>query len=151
MAITRYQPASDLFRPLMDDFFAPFNRMGSSMRTPDTDVMETEDHIRVTTELPGMRAEDIDVSLENNILTISGEKKAEREESDERHNYHLTERRWGRFSRAFVLPREVEADRIEASYRDGVLTVSIPKSERAKPRRIEIRGNGETQQVESGR
>jgi len=85
-----------------------------------------------------MRNEDINVSLENNILTISGEKKEHREEGSEKEQYHLSERRWGRFSRAFVLPREVEAERIEARYENGVLTLSIPKSERAKPRRIEV-------------
>lgn len=138
MAITRYQPSSDLFHPLLDDFLAPFNRLGSTMRTPDTDVVEAADGIQVRVELPGMRNEDIDVSLENSILTISGEKKEYREEGGEKEQYHLSERRWGRFSRVFVLPREVEAERIEARYENGVLTLSIPKSERAKPRRIEV-------------
>lgn len=150
MAITRYQPASDLFRPFVDDFFPPFARMGSNMRTPETDVMETEDEIRVVCELPGMRSEDISVSLENNILTISGEKREERDEKDEKGTFHLTERRWGKFSRAFVLPREVEADRIQAEYREGLLTVTVPKSERAKPRRIEVRADGEARNVSTG-
>lgn len=150
MSITRYQPSSDLFRPLLDDFFAPLSRMGSTMRTPDTDVVESENEIKVVAELPGMSAEQIDVSLENNILTISGEKEETRERQGEKAQYHLSERRWGRFSRAFVLPREVESDRIEAVFKDGVLTLSIPKSERAKPRRIEVSSQDESRRVEPG-
>lgn len=151
MAVTRYQPTSDIFRPVLDDFFAPFNRMGSTMRTPDTDVVETEDEIRVVAELPGMRADDIDLSLENNILTVSGEKVQENREGSEKENYHLSERRWGRFSRAFVLPRDVESDGIRADFREGVLTITIPKSEKAKPRRIEVSahdGDGEVRSNE---
>lgn len=151
MAVTRYQPASDMFRPLMDDFFAPLNRMGSSMRTPDTDVVESEDQIRVIAEIPGMNRDDLNVSLENNILTISGEKTEEREEGSEKQNYHLSERRWGRFSRAFVLPREVEADEISANYQNGVLTVTVPKSEKARPRQIQIEGNGQAREVGTGK
>lgn len=149
MAVTRYRPVSDLFRPF-DDFLGPFMRMGSTMRTPDTDVLETAHEIRVVTELPDMEPEDIDISLENNILTISGEKTMERTEGDENATYHLSERRWGKFSRSFVLPREVEQDRIDAQFRNGVLTITIPKSEKAKPRRISIRNGGETQRVEAG-
>lgn len=147
MAVTRYQPSSDLFRPFFDDMLTPFMRMGSTMRVPDTDVAETRDEIRVVCELPGMRADQVELSLENNVLTISGEKREEREEGREEDRYHLTERRWGRFSRSFVLPREVDSDRIEASFDSGVLTITIPKSERARPRRIEVRGsaNGEQQ------
>jgi HSP20 family protein len=149
MAITRYQPSTDLFRPFFEDF-APFGRMGSSMRVPDTDVIERENEIRVICELPGMRAEDVELSLENNVLTISGEKHEEREEGSDGDTYHMSERRWGRFSRSFVLPREVEQDRIEASFDNGVLSVTIPKSEKARRRRIEIRGtDGQPKRVEA--
>jgi HSP20 family protein len=88
-----------------------------------------------------MQAEDVDLSLEDNVLTISGEKQVEREEGSETDTYHMSERRWGRFSRTFVLPREVEQERIEANFENGVLTVTIPKSEKARRRRIEIRGS----------
>jgi HSP20 family protein len=149
MPISRYQPATDLFRPFFDDF-SPFGRMGSSMRVPDTDVVERENEIRVVCELPGMQAEDVDLSLEGNVLTISGEKLLEREEGSESDTYHMSERRWGRFSRTFVLPREVEQERIEATFENGVLTVTIPKSEKARRRRIEIRGSdGEAKRVEA--
>jgi HSP20 family protein len=150
MAITRYQPTSDLFRPIFDDLLTPFGRMGSSMRVPDTDVIERENEIRVVCELPGMHAEEVELSLENNILTISGQKEERREERTEQDTYHLSERRWGRFSRSFVLPREVEQEQIRATFQDGVLTVVIPKSERARRRRIDIQGDGQTRQVEAG-
>lgn len=137
MAITRYSPASDLFRPFFDDVITPFGRMGSSMRVPDTDVIEEENEIRVVCELPGMTTEEVELSLENNVLTISGEKTEKREQRTGE-TYHISERRWGRFSRSFVLPREVDQERIEASFKNGVLAVTIPKSEKARRRKIEI-------------
>jgi HSP20 family protein len=141
MAITRYQPSSDLFRPFFDDLMPPLGRLGSSMRVPDTDVVERENEIEVICELPGMHPDEIELSLETNLLTISGEKTETREEgAREGETYHLMERRWGRFSRSFVLPREVEQDQISAHFEDGVLTVTVPKSQRARPRRIEIGG-----------
>lgn len=141
MAITQYRPASDLFAPFFDDFLSrPVGgRTSNLMRAPEADVLETEKEIRVHLEMPGMRGEEIDIGLENNILTISGEKSQERVENDEKNTWHLTERRYGKFSRSFVLPRDVESDAIEASFEDGVLKVVIPKSERARRRRIDVR------------
>ena len=143
MAITRYQPSTDLFRSFFDDVITPFGRMGSSMRVPDTDVVERENEIQVVCELPGLRREEVELSLENNVLTISGEKHEEGHLGGEGDTYHLSERRWGRFSRSFVLPREVDQDRINAHFENGVLTVSIPKSEKARRRKIEIGSEGE--------
>jgi HSP20 family protein len=139
MAITRYRPATEPFNALLDDVLVPFARMGSSMRMPETDVVERQNEIRVICELPGMQEDQVEVSMENNVLTISGEKSDERVQGEEGHTYHLSERRWGRFSRSFVLPREVDQERIEAEFRNGVLTVTIPKSEKARRRRIEVR------------
>jgi HSP20 family protein len=150
MTITRYQPSTELFRSLFDDALTPFGRMGSSMRVPDTDVVERENAIQVMCELPGMSREEVELNLENNILTISGEKQETREDQ-KGETYHLSERRWGRFSRSFVLPREVDQERIEAHFENGVLTVTIPKSERARRRRIEITPNGGSEKLESGR
>jgi HSP20 family protein len=148
MAISRYQPTTDLFRPFLDELMAPTTRMG--MRVPDTDVVEFENEIRVICELPGMKPEDINLELENNVLTISGEKHESREEGEDDGSYHLTERRWGRFTRSFVLPREVEQDRIEAHYQEGILTIAVPKSESARRRRIEIQGgNDHGRRIES--
>jgi HSP20 family protein len=152
MAIRRYQAATDPFRPFFDDMLVPFARMGSSMRMPDTDVIERENEIQVICELPGMRKDEVEISLENNVLTITGEKHEQRTEGDEKSTYHMSERRWGRFSRSFVLPREVDQERIEARFEDGVLAITIPKSERARPRRIEIGTSaGQTDGGDGGR
>jgi len=112
--------------------------MVGPMRMPETDVTESESEIRVSTEIPGLRPEDIRVELENNVLTIAGEKKDEREEHQEEGRFHLAERRWGEFTRSFVLPREVKGDQIHADYNNGVLTISIPKAESARRRRIDV-------------
>ena len=141
MAITQYRPSNDLLAPFFEDFFGrPGNggRMANLLRAPEADVVETEKEIEVHLEMPGMKSDQIDISLENNILSISGEKRQERTEGDEGNRWHLTERRYGQFSRSFVLPRDVDPDAIEARFEDGVLRVVIPKSEKARRRRIDI-------------
>jgi HSP20 family protein len=122
---------------------------GNLMRAPETDVVETEREIRVIVEMPGLKRENIEVDVENNVLTIRGEKKEERTEG-EQGKWHLAERRYGTFARSFVLPRDVDADNIQARFEDGVLSVSIPKSERARRRRIDVGGNQGAQQVGTG-
>ncbi len=137
---------------LLDQFLGQgggARRNANLMRAPETDVVETEREIRVVTEMPGLKRENIEVDVENNVLTIRGEKREERTEG-EQGKYHLAERRYGTFTRSFVLPRDVDADRIGAAFEDGVLTVSIPKSEKARRRRIDVGGNAGAQQVEGG-
>ncbi len=119
---------------------------GNLMRAPETDVVETEREIRVVAEMPGLRRENIEIDVENNVLTIRGEKREQRTEG-EQGRWHLAERRYGTFTRSFVLPRDVDADGIQASFQDGVLTVSVPKSEKARRRRIEIGGEAGQQQL----
>jgi HSP20 family protein len=121
----------------------------SLMRAPETDVVETEREIRVQVEMPGLKRDHIEVDVENNVLTIRGEKREERTEGQEG-RYHLAERRWGTFARSFVLPRDVDADNIQASFEDGVLTVRIPKSEKARRRKIDVGATAEAQQVGTG-
>lgn len=149
MAITRWEPSTDLFRPFFEDFMTAGARLG--MRSIDTDVIETEGEIRVVCEMPGMNPEDIEVELENHVLTLHGEKQEQHEEGgDEGASYHLRERRWGRFTRSFVLPREVEQEQIRAHYENGILTVAIPKSEKARRRRIEVsHGNGPAKRIDA--
>ena len=132
---------TDPFDQLVDTMFARGGRSAGTglMRAPETDVVETEKEIRVVTEMPGLRRDDIEIDVENNVLTIRGEKREQRTEG-EQGKYHLAERRYGTFSRSFVLPRDVDAENIGASFQDGVLTVTVPKSERARRRRIEIGG-----------
>ena len=153
MAITPYRPTTDLFGSMLEDVLRPTagwgGRMGGLLRAPEADVVETENEIRVTVELPGMQGDDIDVDLENNVLTISGEKQDVREEKDEKNTWHLSERRYGKFSRSFVLPRDLDSENIQARFEDGVLNVTIPKSERARRRRVEIQSSGGQKRVEA--
>lgn len=104
--------------------------------TPAVEVRESADAIEVTAELAGVKPSDVHVDYEDGVLTVRGEKSYERSSEDERRHVH--ERRYGSFARAFTLPREVEVDEISANFQDGVLTVRIPKAERAKGRKIEI-------------
>lgn len=105
--------------------------------TPALDIYEDKDKYVAKAELPGLKNEDIDVSLEGNTLTISGERKQE-EERKEGDTYR-SERYFGRFQRSVTLPARVDASKIQATYKDGVLTVSIPKTEEAKPKQIEVK------------
>jgi HSP20 family protein len=123
---------------VFDQFFGKAGTMTGPWM-PMVDIRETKDAIEVVAELPGMRPEEVEVSVENNILSISGEKKQELAESGDGADYHLIERRCGRFERSFTLPRTVDADKIAARVEHGLLTITLPKAEAAKPRRVEIR------------
>jgi len=104
--------------------------------SPALDVYQDKDHVYVKVELPGMRREDIDISLQDGSLTISGER---RQESEAREGETFrSERFFGRFHRTVALPTEVTADRVTATYKDGILLVQLPKSEEAKPKQIEV-------------
>jgi HSP20 family protein len=103
---------------------------------PAVDVAEMRNEIVVNVEAPGMHSEEFDISVSEGKLTIRGEKKQDRIEKEE--NYHLIERRYGTFSRSISLPQEVVGDKISASYKNGVLTVTLPKSERTKKKEIKI-------------
>lgn len=152
MAITQYRPSGDLFTPFFEDLFGRpgiGGRMSNLLRAPEADVVETEKEIQVYLEMPGMKPDEIDLGLENNILTISGEKRQERTEENEQNTWHLSERRYGQFSRSFVLPRDVEAEGINASFEDGVLRVVIPKSEKARRRKIDITSGVGRQRVDA--
>jgi len=110
---------------------------------PAVDVFEEADAIRIVAEVPGVKPEEIKISLESNLLTIHGTKQQEAEEKTER--VHHYERTYGAFERSFTLPASVEPNDIRANYDNGVLTLTLPKSEKAKPRQIEVQvGNGKT-------
>ena len=152
MALTRYTPRrgrslspwrelevmSDRLTRMFDQSSWPTTQQNGGTWFPPVNVEETADELVLTAELPGMTRDDIDLELENNILTISGQKKEEREENEER-RFHLWERTYGSFQRSFTLPRTVEADKIEARFKDGILHIHMPKQEEAKGRKISIR------------
>lgn len=110
------------------------------------DVAENEDAFIVKASIAGVVPDDIDVTISDNVLTVKGEIKADETVEDEQ--YHLRERRFGTFSRSITLPVPVNADAVEATYEQGVLTLNIPKAEELKPRRIQIKHNGDTKVLE---
>ena len=103
---------------------------------PAVDILETPEAYEVKAELPGIPKEDVHITVENNILTLKGERKFEKDETKE--NYHRIERTYGAFARSFNLPTRVDQERVEAKFDNGVLTISVPKAAEAKPKRIEI-------------
>jgi len=107
--------------------------------TPALDVHEDADNFIIRAELPGLKREDIEVSLQDGALVISGERKTEK--ADEGVEIHRQERYYGKFQRALTLPTPVAADKIKAQYKDGVLTVTLPKAEEAKPKKIDVSVN----------
>lgn len=150
MAIMRYSPRVGFASPWRDleevsnrlarlfDESAFTGTTGTNGGTwlPAVNVEETKDDIILSAELPGMDKDNISIDLENNVLTISGEKAEERTEGEEDRRYHLWERRYGSFQRSFTLPRTVKADDIRASFDNGVLRVRMPKVAEAKGRKI---------------
>lgn len=105
---------------------------------PSVDLSETEKAVEVRMDLPGVKRKEIDIQINNNLLTVSGEREVEKEEKGK--TYHRVERRTGRFSRSFALPCAVAEDRVSAEYKDGILTITMPKTEEAQARKIEVKG-----------
>jgi HSP20 family protein len=104
---------------------------------PRADICETDDNFSVNVEVPGIKREDVKINLENHVLSISGENKQEKEEKGKK--FHRVERYYGCFSRSFSLPENVDEEKIDAVFKDGMLTLTIPKKEVAKPKAIEIK------------
>ncbi len=104
--------------------------------TPPVDIYETADDLVIKAELPGLATEDVSVRVEDNVLTLKGERK--RKEEVGREKYHLIERSYGHFQRSFVLPNNVEREKVQAKFRDGILFIAIPKFKRIRPKKIAI-------------
>jgi HSP20 family protein len=104
--------------------------------SPSVDILETDEALTVRADLPGVRIEDIDIRVENQTLTISGSRKFEKEESVK--GYHRIERSYGEFVRSFAVPSTVDTDKVAADYKNGVLTVTMPRKESAKPRQVKV-------------
>jgi HSP20 family protein len=152
MTITRYTRRSPVLSPWheLEDMTTRLNRLfgdpGSGeashrvLWSPAVNVAETKEDLRLTAELPGMSIEDIEIEVENNVLSLRGEKRQEEEKDDRR--YHVWERSYGSFERSFTLPRTVKADEISADFKDGILHVRMPKAAEAKSRKIAIKSEG---------
>lgn len=104
---------------------------------PLVDISEDDKEYLIKAELPGLKKDDVHISVEKGVLTITGERKFEKEEKDRKH--HRVERAYGSFVRTFIVPDDAEADKVAAQFKDGLLTIHIPKSEQAKPKQIEVR------------
>ena len=146
MTIMRWRPVRDIvsiqdeMNRMFDGFFGKkpqrWFEPEEGLWSPTVDVSEDKDNIMLTAEVPGLKKEDIKLSVQDNVLTISGEKKQEKEEKDA--DYHRLERSFGSFCRSFTLPTPVQPDKIKASYKEGVLKVTLPKTEEVKPKEIPI-------------
>jgi HSP20 family protein len=130
----------NLDRLFSDDVFAPFGSAGEGIErsgwTPAVDIRETEDAFVFTAELPGLEKSDVHITVENKVLTLSGERAWA--EEDEKNSYRRIERAYGSFSRSFSLPNAVDASKVEANFKGGLLTIKVAKAEEVKPREIEI-------------
>jgi len=141
MAIIRWEPARELASMEIDRLNRMFSEFYeetfSRAWVPAVDIYETDRHeVVLKAELPDMRREDINVTFENGVLTLKGERKFEQEVKKE--NFQRIERRHGSFSRSFTLPKTVDAGKISASYKDGVLTIRLPQREEARPKQIAV-------------
>src|SRR4029453_2111121 len=119
---------------------------GGRVWAPALDISERKDAYVVTVEVPGINAEDLDITLEDGLLTIQGERQFTQESAEQQ--FHRVERRYGSFRRSITLPSQVRADAIEASFENGVLEVVVPKPEEAKPKRISVKAGGSRQEVQ---
>jgi HSP20 family protein len=146
MAITRWDPFRDLsiLQERMNRVFEDAAVRGwkndepsaTTSWSPAVDIYETDSEIMVQAELPGVDRKDIALQLENNVLTLKGDRRFEKETNQE--NYHRIERSYGGFSRAFTIPTIVDEDKIRADYRDGILKIALPKKEQVKAKQIKI-------------
>ena len=144
MAIVRWIPKrpfdfSEEIQRMWEDFLPSQGTGRETMWQPRVDINETKDSILVNAELPGLTDKDVKITLKENHLVISGEKKGEEEHDEE--NYHCCERRYGKFERAFVLSTEVVAEKAEAKVKDGVLKIKLPKAEKVKAKEITIKAS----------
>ena len=146
--VTAWHPVSDLaseFMNMQREIDRMFDRFSggtlddgiTSTWLPAVDIIENENDYLVKVELPGVDKNGVKITINDDVLTIRGEKKQEREKKDD--NYHRVERSYGSFQRSFTLPSSVQSEKIEASYDNGILTVMLPKAEEAKPKEIEVK------------
>jgi HSP20 family protein len=138
-----------LFGPLdrLLEQFSQVSTIGMANIMPKIDVVETDKNIEITAEMPGLKEDDVEVSLVDNVLTIRGEKKAEQERDEQ--NYHVTERLYGSFYRAIELPAGIDPSSVEASTANGVLKITIPKPARSETQKIPVKKSEDTKAAKS--
>ncbi|MCD6334492.1 MAG: Hsp20/alpha crystallin family protein [Candidatus Latescibacteria bacterium] len=144
MALVQWRPRGSLdirdeINRLFGGFLSDFPWRGDELEGawfPKVDISETKNDLVVTADLPGLKLDDVSIHIENNVLTLKGEKK--KEEEKEGTNYYRVERSSGKFTRSFALPNTVDANKVKATFKDGVLTVTLAKTEAAKGKRIPI-------------
>lgn len=136
MSLTQFDPLANL--RVFEDAFTRFLSEPTSNRpwSPSVDIYETENELVLKADLPEVKLDDIDVRVENQTLTIAGERKFEKENSNK--GYHRIERNYGQFVRSFAVPNTFDTEHISAEYHNGVLSVTLPKKEAAKPRQVKI-------------
>jgi HSP20 family protein len=145
MNVIKYDPFREL-RSLQDEMTRLFAGVAPSNReefmsggwVPNVDIYENQDHLVLEADLPGMNRDDIDLSIENNIITLRGERKFEKKADGD--SFHRVERSYGTFTRSFTLPQTVSAEGAQADFKNGILRVTLPKREETKARRIEVSG-----------
>ena len=151
--MTRFGPLAEMMtlreamNNLLEESFVPPTAGRGQALTMPLDVAETADAFIVEASLPGIKPEDLDITLENNVLTISGEVRQEHS-SGEKPNYHRIERRYGRVQRSISLPTQVAADQVQATLNNGILRLEVPKAETVKPRKITVSGGGQQQPID---
>ena len=142
MALIRYSPFAELdpfvgFKALEDRMNRMFVEPNGRPWVPAVDIVENENELIVKADVPDVKFEDIDVKLENGTLTLRGERKFEKE-SNEKGGWHRIERSYGTFERSFTLPETIDPEHVKADYKNGTLTVTLPKKELAKPRQVKV-------------
>jgi len=138
MTLVKYNPFRSLlsFEDEMKNFFNVGNYESDTVWYPNVDIIDNEDSYELKAELPGLKKKDINISVEDGVLKLSGDKRSEDEKKEK--NYHLRESFYGKFERSFRLPQDVEFDNIKAEFKNGVLDILIPKSEKVKPKQIQL-------------
>ena len=136
--LARWEPFRELARVLEDPYFRAFSDGDGTCRwCPAVDVSENEKELLVSADLPGIDSKDVEITVKENVLTLTGERKSGKEEKDG--TYHRVERAYGSFTRSFVLPSTVDESKVNAEYKDGVLRIHLPKREEVQPRKIDVK------------
>ena len=136
--LTRWEPVREMMDRLFDDAFTrPISLRDGGWSAPAVNMYQTDDEVVVKATLPGFKADEVQINVTGDLLTIRGERKSEEEQKDK--SWHIREHRWGSFERSITLPTEVISDRADAAFENGILTIKLPKVEEVKPKTITVK------------